>query len=145
MREVIIRAVLHKDLKTVYEIERRSFKDPYPLALLDFLYDVNCKTFLVSEKDGAVIGYIIASADRDLGHVISIAINPSERKKNIGRAMMSEMLKILKGMGVRTVRLEVRKSNIEAQMFYEFLGFKLSHKIDNYYGDENALVYFHFL
>ena len=141
MQEVTIRNVSRGDLERVYDIEKESFRDPYPPAFINFLYDIDQKTFLVAEKDGTVVGYIIASADRDRGHIISIAIHPSERRKEIGRALMGEMLKILEDIGVATVRLEVRKSNIEAQKLYELLGFKYSHDLDKYYSDEDALVY----
>jgi len=142
MQEITIRTVSREDLERVYDIEKESFKDPYPLAFISFLYDTDQKTFLVAEKDGTVVGYIIASAENNKGHIISIAIHPSERRKEIGRALMGEILKILKEIGVTTVILEVRKSNIEAQKLYEFLGFKYSHDLDKYYCDEDALVYF---
>ena len=141
-KEVIIRNVSREDLERVYEIEKESFKDPYPLVFIDFLYEVNNKTFLVAEWRGKIVGYVIASAKKDLGHIVSIAIHPSERKKDIGGALMLEMLKCLATAGVTTVKLEVRKNNIEAQRFYEFLCFKCSHIINKYYGDEDALVYF---
>ena len=141
-KEVKIRNVSREDLERVYEIEKESFRDPYPLAFISFLYEVNNKTFLVAEWRGTIVGYVIASAKKDLGHIVSIAIHPSERKKDIGGALILEVLKFLVTAGVTTVKLEVRKSNIEAQRFYEFLGFRCSHIINKYYGDEDALVYF---
>jgi len=142
MGEMKIRRASRKDLEAVYEIEKQSFKDAYPPSFLDFLYEANRGTFLVAERDGTIVGYIIASADGELGHIISIAIHPSERRKHIGRAIMGEVLNILMNMGVTTVRLEVRRSNLDAQRFYELLGFKRSYALDNYYGDEEAIVYF---
>lgn len=142
MDEIRIREASREDLDAVYEIEKQSFKDPYSLDFLGFLHEVNHKTFLVGEKDGGVIGYVIASVERDLGHIISIAVHPLERKKNIGGAIMGEVLKILKVRGVNMVRLEARQSNIEAHSFYESLGFKRSYVLESYYGDEDALVYF---
>ena len=61
-KEVIIRNVSREDLERVYEIEKESFKDPYPLAFIGFLYEVNNKTFLVAEWCGKIVGYVIASA-----------------------------------------------------------------------------------
>jgi hypothetical protein len=58
---------------------------------------------------------------------VSIAVHPLERKKKIGRAMMDKVLDILKAGDATLVRLEVRRSNVEAQRFYETLGFKRSH------------------
>lgn len=145
MNEIRIREVTSKDLETVYAIDKQSFKDPYSLAFIEFLYNADRRTFLVAEKDGVVVGYIIASPEKDLGHIIAIAINPSERRKYIGRTIMDAIINILRSMGVSSVRLEVRLSNIEAQKFYEALGFQRSYTIDNYYGDEDALVYFKLL
>ena len=141
-QEIGIRAASREDLKRVYEIEKACFKSPYPFSFLDFLYNINLKTFLVAEKSGTVVGFVIASAEKGLGRIISIATHPTQRKREIGRMLMTEVLKVLVALGMKVVRLEVRKSNIEAQRFYEFLGFKSSHTVDKYYGDEDALVYF---
>jgi ribosomal-protein-alanine N-acetyltransferase len=145
MYGITIRPASPKDLLTVYEIETQSFTDPYRLPLLHSLYQANRRTFLVAEKDGAVVGYVIVSVRNDFGHIISIAVRPAERKKNIGSAIVNEVLLILKDMDVRLVRLEVRRNNAEAQSFYERLGFTQSHALEKYYGDEDALVYFRLL
>ena len=142
MGKIRIREASREDLDAVYEIEKQSFKDHYSIDFLGFLYEVDRKTFLVAEKDGVVVGYIIAAVERSLGHIVSIAVHTLERNKKIGRAMMDKVLKILKASDATLVRLEVRRSNIEAQSFYEALGFKRSHALEDYYGDEDALIYF---
>ena len=142
MLQVIIRGAVEKDLEALYEIETLSFKDPYPLGYVRALYDLNHQTFLVAEKDGRPVGYVIAARDLEYGHIFSIAVHPSEREKGIGTRLVTEVLKILKSLGVTTVRLEVRKSNTSAQRFYEGLGFKYSHTVKGYYVDEDGLVYY---
>lgn len=141
MIEIKIREVTNKDLDAVYSIDVEAFKDPYPLAFIEFLYHADRRTFLIAEKNGAVIGYVIASPEKDLGHIIAIAIRQSEQRKHIGRTIMEAVLQLLKSAGVSSVRLEVRQSNVEAQRFYEALGFQRSHNIEKYYGNEDALVY----
>ena len=145
MQEIRIRPVDKGDLETIYEIERSSFKDPYPKTFMDILYHLNQRTFLVAEKEGKIAGYVIASNDGGVGHIIAIAIQQSKRRKHIGLKLMEKIIEIFKESKVTTVRLEVRKSNIDAQRFYGALGFKHSYTIDGYYGDEDALVYFKFL
>jgi len=97
MGTIRIRRVLRQDLDTVYRIEKQSFTDYYPRTFLSYLYDVHRSTFLVAEKEKAVVGYVIAAATRDLGRIISIAVHPSERKKAVGSSIMREVLKILQG------------------------------------------------
>lgn len=142
MQEIKIRRVTKEDLEPISEIERLSFEDFYSPTFMDVLYRLNRETFLVAEKEGKIVGYVIATNDGGVGHIISIAIQPSERRKHIGWSLMAKVLDILKESKVTTVRLEVKKSNVEAQKFYEALGFKYYYTIDGYYGDEDGLVYF---
>jgi len=140
--EVKVREALHDDLEKVYEIETQSFKDPYSLTFLKFLYQANRRTYLVGERENVVIGYVIASIDRDMGHILSIAISPLERRKKVGKRLMEVVLNILYSIGAHVVRLEVRQSNIEACKFYEDLGFQPSYTVQKYYGEEDAIIYF---
>jgi ribosomal-protein-alanine N-acetyltransferase len=137
-----IRKASERDLQAIYEIEKRSFKDPYPLFFIEFLLKTNPNTFLVAENNSCVIGYVIATNKEKIGSIVSIAIAPEERRKHVGQTLMEKVIDALKDMRVTTVRLEVRKSNVAAQRFYKALGFSYSHEIPRYYGDENALVYY---
>lgn len=140
--EFIVRLATKEDLPTIYEIERRSFKDPYPPFFIEMLLKLNPRTFLVADKGQRVVGYLIATKDRNTGHIVSLAVVPEERGKSIGRALLKRELEVLRNLEVETVRLEVRRSNREAQRFYEAQGFQYNHDIIGYYGDEDALVYY---
>ena len=142
MCDIKIRPIDKEDLHSVQDIERISFKDPYPSSLMAFLFRVNKSLFLVAEKKHKIVGYIITSNEDNIGHIISIAIDPSEKRKHIGLRLMEEIFNILKKSKTPVVRLEVRKSNVEAQKFYEAIGFVYSYTIENYYGDEEGLIYF---
>jgi len=141
-KELTIRLATKEDLPTVYEIERLSFKDSYPPFFIEMLLSLNPRTSLVAEKEKRVIGYLVATKDRSTGHIVSIAVAPEERGKTVGRTLLKRILEILRKLDVETVRLEVRRSNREAQRFYEAQGFEYNHEITGYYGDEDALVYY---
>ncbi len=138
---IIIREFKPKDLLQVFEIERVSFKDPYsPLLLLD-LYYMHKRTFLVAEKNGRIVGYIIARIVYDRGHIIAIAVHPKYRRCGIGTALMEKIFDIFKEYGIKKVWLEVRVSNSAAIKFYKKLGFYETKIIKHYYRDgEDALV-----
>jgi ribosomal-protein-alanine N-acetyltransferase len=137
-----VRKAEKQDLLAVYEIERLSFKDPYPPFFIDMLLNLNPSTFFVAETEKEIVGYLITTKDKCTGHVVSLAVLPQQRRTGIGNALMKTGLEILQRLEVETVRLEVRESNREAQQFYETLGFEYNHRIVGYYGDENALVYY---
>jgi ribosomal-protein-alanine N-acetyltransferase len=145
MRDTVIRRATERDFEVIYEIERLCFKDPYPHSFLQTLHSLNPKTFIVAERAGTPVGYVIATEDRGHGHIVAIAVHPSERRKGIGKHLIVESLQSLRSLGVTTVRLEVRQSNVEAQKFYEEHGFIYSHTIERYYDDEDAKIYYNSL
>jgi ribosomal-protein-alanine N-acetyltransferase len=140
--ELIVRRASKGDLGVVYEIERRSFKDPYPAFFIEMLLTLNPDTFLVAQKEERIVGYVVATKDRSTGHIVSIAVAPEEREKQVGRSLMENILEVLQKVEVETIRLEVRRSNLAAQKFYESQGFVYNHEVSGYYGNEDAFVYY---
>lgn len=140
--ELIVRRASRGDLGIVYEIERQSFKDPYPAFFIEMLMTLNPDTFLVAQKEGGVVGYVVATKDRSTGHIVSIAVAPEEREKQVGRSLMENILVVLQKLEVETIRLEVRRNNLVAQRFYESQGFMYNHEVSGYYGNEDAFVYY---
>ena len=132
---VEIRQAKIEDLPRIYEIEALSFKDPYPYHYLKALYHLS-PIFLVATLSNEVAGYIIALLRwKNMGHIISLAVHPSYRRKGIGKLLLNRTLVILRGLGATSCRLEVREDNIPAQLLYRSLGFLESHRIKGYYSD----------
>jgi len=142
MAESVIRKVEANDIPQICNLENVSFKEPYPSSIIRSLSILYPNLFLVAEKAEKIVGYLVASKYKNLGYLLSIAVNPPERRKSVGRSLMERIFMILKNEGVTTIRLEVRRSNLIAREFYEKLGFESSHSIPNYYGEEDAIVYF---
>ncbi len=119
-----------------------SFKDPYSRNLLTFYLSVaGERGFLVAEIEGRVVGYIIGVERRGVCHIISIAVHPSWRRKGIGHALLSELIKSFAFRGIDTFTLEVRASNKAAINFYIKHSFVQSGVIRNYYPDgESAII-----
>ncbi len=143
-----IREIKEEDLNEVYEIEKLSFKEPYPKALL-LIYSKICKeTFLVIENGfGKIRGYIIGLIRWNiLGHIISLAIHPKHRRKGYAKLLIGELLRKFKTNGVKVVRLEVRVSNKPAINLYSKMGFKIAYTLKNFYLDgEDAYVMYKIL
>lgn len=140
-RLVRIREVAPKDMQAIMSIEYKCFKDPYPLGLLNNLYSLHPDTFLVAETDGKVVGYVIGALRWGAtGHILAIGIDPPYRRQDIGSALMGHVLDRLRAKGAKLSRLEVRKSNIEAQQFYQKLGFVERNEIPYYYEDGETAV-----
>ncbi len=132
---VKIRTFVPSDLNRVYEIEIRSFKDPYhPLFLLN-LYKAYHYSFFVAEINSFVVGYVTSRIVEGRGHILAIAVDRNYRRKDIGRALMDRVIEYLLKNSIKTVQLEVRISNTQAIKFYKSLGFREAKIIPRYYQD----------
>jgi len=129
-----VRRIRKEDVSGIYEIEKNSFRHPYPPYLIDLLFETRRQAFFVAEIRDRVVGYAVAAMDaHGFGHVISVAVSYEMRRRGIGKALMRRLIQELKGIGVSILRLEVEKDNIAAQKMYEGLGFKLTGVIKDYY------------
>lgn len=137
----MIRPFSLSDLEPILQIEKQSFpKSPYDRTTFLNLYFLYPETFLVHvhtipcEKEEQISGYIIFSQD---GHIISIAVLPWHRRKGIGTQLLQRVMKTPR---IKRVWAEVRRSNQEAQAFYFKMGFQITDRVPNYYGNEDALI-----
>jgi len=132
----MIRKFKSKDLKEILRLEKKAFpKTPYDKPIFIYYTQIYPDNFLVyvEESSDKIFGYIIFRPD---GHIVSLAVDPVYRKKGIGTKLVEEVLQTSTG----NAKVEVRKSNKIAQMFYKKLGFFQLGCIIGFYDDEDAIV-----
>ncbi|MBS7622958.1 ribosomal protein S18-alanine N-acetyltransferase [Candidatus Bathyarchaeota archaeon] len=128
-------------LGQVCEIENSSFSEPFSADYFEQLAEKYPETFLISEKESRVLGYIVAETYRNKAHILSIAVRDDCRRKRIGSGLLDALIERLRLKEVKEVFLEVRESNVAARSLYEKAGFKLSGRIKGYYGKDDAVLY----
>jgi len=134
----MIRKFKISDLGRILQIEEKAFpKAPYNRVTFLYYASICPSTFLVYEDEERnaheISGYIIFYPG---GHIVSIAVHPAYRRREVGTRLVEEVLKRTKGSAI----VEVRESNEVAIRFYKRLGFELQTIIPKYYGDEDAFV-----
>lgn len=138
--DIEITRVRNEFLEAICEIERESFSEPYPPYILTAIATETPETFLVAVSNLRVVGYVLASLNKDSGHILSIAVRTNLRRRGIGSRLMAAILEALRKKGAQQAMLEVRMSNLDARMFYEKLGFTEAGRVRAYYRDgEDAL------
>lgn len=146
--DYVIERCTRKDLEEVIEINGEALPEHYPTFFFEELLERFPESFLVAKKD-VVVGYVMCRVEYGLsflrrlsltrkGHIVSIAVRKGDRKKGLGRALMEEAIKGLKGRGCKEVYLEVRVSNEPAVSLYEKLGFNKESVLEGYYRDGEA-------
>ena len=69
----------------------------------------------------------------DEGGITNVAVFPVHRRQGIADALLNELLRRAKGLGLATVTLEVRETNAPAIALYQKTGFVPVGRRKNYY------------
>ena len=138
--DVVIAPVALRDLEGIHAIERASFPAPWRPEFFESELQADWRFNLVARRGADVIGYLFTMWLFDELHVNKIAVVEQERRKGIADELMARCLEFARQHGVRTITLEVRKSNVTAQEFYRHLDFTSSYIRPRYYPDGEAAV-----
>jgi ribosomal-protein-alanine N-acetyltransferase len=124
-----------EDLEQIYHIERESFENPYPISLLNAYLYLSPNLYLVAKDRNEVVGYVIGIIQYNVrGHIVSIAVKKSERRKGIGRLLLTELERRFKIYNCKYSYLEVNIDNKDAINFYRKMGYFIVKLQKNYYG-----------
>ncbi|WP_049916705.1 ribosomal protein S18-alanine N-acetyltransferase [Halogeometricum pallidum] len=137
MVDVTVRRVERADLLDVLRIEKRCFTEPWPYAAFESFLDE--PGFLIAEREGSVLGYVVADVmpnhGRDIGHIKDLAVAPEARGLGLGRRILRRGLLSLSFSGAAVVKLEVRVENEPALSLYREVGFDPARRVPSYYAD----------
>ncbi len=142
------------DIDAVLRIERESFVDPWSRASFEAALDEQRMRFLVvdetgdAEMTGAVdpaarlVGYVVALLLIEEAEVANIAVVPRVRGQGIGGRLLDQVTADAADLGVQSLYLEVRESNIAARALYDSRLFTQVGRRRGYYRHpvEDALV-----
>ena len=139
---VHIRWMIRRDMPEVLKIEESSFE--FPWSEEDFircLRQRNC-IGMVAEYDERVVGFMIYELHKDQLHVLNFSVRPDIRRRGIGMQMVNKLIGKLSQQRRNRIVLEIRETNLAAQMFFKNLGFMAVSVLRDYYDDtvEDAYV-----
>lgn len=80
--------------------------------------------FALAVDDGAMLGFVIARIIAGHAEILTIAVDPSARRRGIGRALVAATAGVAAHSGADTVFLEVDVGNLSAIGLYEGEGFQ---------------------
>ncbi len=131
------------DLMAVDRIERASFDDPWERhLLLQELVPSSLRLPLIVEFGGEVAGYLMAWRSGPELHILNVAVDPEQRRRGLGAALLEAALAEARRGGMISVSLEVRRGNRPALEMYRAYGFEEAGLRPGYYADtgEDALI-----
>ncbi|MCC7202912.1 MAG: ribosomal protein S18-alanine N-acetyltransferase [Nitrospirae bacterium] len=140
---LVIEDIEEDDLSQVMEIEKEAFSDPWTVDMFySELYNTFSHMWGVKSGSGRLTGYICFWSVVDEAHILNLAVHKDYRRKGIASKILLSALDYWKNSGVKTVLLEVRRSNTAAQELYRKFGFHVIVSRTKYYRNpvEDALV-----
>ena len=138
---VHIRWMIRRDMPEVLGIENSSFE--FSWSEDDFircLRQRNC-IGMVAEYDERVVGFMIYELHKDQLHVLNFAVRPDVRRRGVGRQMVEKLIGKLSQQRRTRVLLEIRETNLAAQVFFRNLGFVATTVLRDYYDDTTEDAY----
>jgi len=135
-------AATEDDMSRILEIEQESISPPWTHgALLSEIFKDD-SFFAAAVEDGKALGFVILRHLQDEGEILQIAVDKAARQRGIADLLMTAAFEYVKENSLKSVFLEVRKSNKAAICLYEKHGFKSLRQRKDYYSSptEDAIV-----
>jgi len=132
---VHIRWMIRRDMSEVLDIEQHSFE--FPWSEDDFircLRQRNC-IGMVAEHDERVVGYMIYELHKTRLHILNFSVVPSFRRLQVGTQMVEKLVGKLSSQRRSRITLEVRETNLPAQLFFRDVGFRAVSVLRSFYDD----------
>lgn len=132
---VHIRWMIRRDMPEVLQAEQESFE--YSWTEEDFLRCLrqrNC-IGMVAEQGEKVVGFMIYELHKSKLHILNFAVSPGQRRSGVGAQMVAKLISKLSSHRRTRITLEVRETNLSAQLFFRQQGFRAVRVLRAYYED----------
>lgn len=139
---VQIRWLIRRDMEEVLEIERQSFE--FPWTEEDFLCCLrqrNC-IGMVAEIDGRIVGFMVYELHKAKLRILNFAVAQESRRRGVGTQMVRRLIDKLSQQRREEIILEVRETNLDAQLFFKNQSFRAVCVLRNHYDDTTEDAYY---
>jgi ribosomal-protein-alanine N-acetyltransferase len=138
---VHIRWMIRRDMPEVLEIERKSFEFPwFEEDFIRCLRQRNC-IGMVAEHGERVVGFMIYELHKTRLHILNFAVSTEFRRRGVGRQMIEKLVGKLSSQRRTRITLEVRETNLPAQLFFKSAEFRAVTVLRAYYEDSPEDAY----
>lgn len=138
---VHIRWMIRRDMEEVLQIERGSFEFPwFEEDFVRCLRQRNC-IGMVAECGEKIVGFMIYELHKTRLHILNFAVSRDARRKGVGDQMVRKLIGKLNSQRRTRISLEVRETNLDAQLFFRSTGFLATSVLREFYDDSPEDAY----
>lgn len=138
---VHIRWMIRRDMPEVLSIENQSFE--FPWSEDDFircLRQRNC-IGMVAEHAERVVGFMIYELHKTRLQILNFSVHEAFRRRGVGATMADKLVNKLSQQRRNRILLEVRETNLAAQLFFRAMGFRAICVLRDFYEDTTEDAY----
>ncbi len=141
--QISIRIMEPRDLSQVFAIESQNGENKWTKEYFLRRLQARGSVGLVSvDESNTILSYMVYELHKEYIHISNITVDSKYHRKSLGFYMLRKVMSKL-SEGRRTfMEIEVRESNLDAQLFLKKMGFECDDIIKDWFdnGDEENLI-----
>lgn len=136
-----IRWMIRRDIPDVLKIENEGFEFMWSEDdFLSCLRQRNCIGML-AEHDNRVVGFMVYGLSKTRISILNFAVAAAFRRQSVGGQMIEKLINKLSQQRRQEIVLEVRETNLAAQLFFRSQGFQAIGVLRGHYADSAEDAY----
>jgi ribosomal-protein-alanine N-acetyltransferase len=121
------------DLEEVLELEHEVYSHPWSRGnFIDSLAS-GYQAWILRDPSLALLGYFVVMPVVDEAHLLNVAVSAERQGQGLGYLLLNQAVACARGLGLESVLLEVRPSNVRALDIYQRYGFQTIGRRKDYY------------
>jgi len=139
---LMLRWIIRRDVDEVVQIEESSFGAPWTEG--EFMRCLKQREVvgMVAEHDHEIAGFIIYELHKSKLWILNFAVSPSMRRMGVGQQLVACLIGKLSQQRRNQIVLDVRETNLDAQLFFRAQGFSAAGIIPERYDDGEDAYHF---
>jgi ribosomal-protein-alanine N-acetyltransferase len=138
-QKVHIRWMIRQDMSKVLDTEQASFDFAWTEEdFLRCLRQRNCIVMVAElghDDEYKVIAFMIYELHKAKLHILNFAVHPNYRRLGVGAQMVAKLISKLSSHRRTRITLEVRETNLSAQLFFKSQSFNAVKVLRRFYDD----------
>jgi len=138
LARLIYEPMQESDLDDVVAVEQEVY--PYPWSRANFSDSLaqGYHAWVLRGQDRRLMGYFLVMGIVDEAHLLNVAVSRDWQGQGVGRLLVNQAVALSRGLGMESILLEVRPSNVRALEIYQRYGFSEIGRRKGYYPAANS-------
>jgi ribosomal-protein-alanine N-acetyltransferase len=137
LARLIYEPMQEADIDEVLAVEQDVYPHPWSHQNFADSLKADYQAWVLRDQSHELLGYFLIMAIVDEAHLLNVAVARKQQGKGLGRFLLNQSVACARGLGMESMLLEVRPSNMRALEIYRRYGFNEIGRRKGYYPAAN--------